>query len=161
MTQCGVAGACEPSVRSFEQSIMTGDSKRVGMNGDRLVGWIVQPFLVLFIAANAYGWLDILVLQREQYERLIGSEAACGIAEAYCSWPAFIWRGAPLDALAVLSAAALLWRGLPRRAIVLCAIAVAICAYLAWVGIDALTSFPQQATAEMLERQEQPHDARV
>jgi hypothetical protein len=110
----------------------------------RLVGWAVRSFLFLFIAANAYGWLDILVLQRGEYDRLIGSEAACGIVEAYCSWPAFIWRGAPLDALAVASAVALPWRGLPRRETVLRAIALAICACLIWTAYDALTSHPLQ-----------------
>jgi hypothetical protein len=119
------------------------------MNWKRLVAWVVRSFLILFIAINAYGWLDILVLQREEYERLVGSEAACGITEAYCSWPAFIWRSAPFDALAVLSAVALLWRGLPRRELVLCAIALATCTYLAWTAYDALSRYPRQAAADI------------
>ena len=119
------------------------------MNWKRLVAWLVRSFLVLFIAINAYGWLDILVLQREEYERLVGSESACGIAEAYCSWAAFIWRGAPFDALAVLSAVALLWRGLPRRETVLRAIVLVICIYLVWTAYDALTSYPRQVAADI------------
>ena len=63
-------------------------------------GWIVRSILIVFIALDAHRWLRILVIQREEYERLVGSESACGIVAGYCSWPAFVLHGAPLDALA-------------------------------------------------------------
>ncbi len=91
--------------------------------------------------------LSILVFQREEYERLVGSESACGVVEAYCSWPEFVLDGAPFDALAVLSVIALLWRGLPRREVVLWAIIVAICVYLGWRFYRHSIRHPEQATA--------------
>lgn len=119
------------------------------MSWNRLAGWAVRSFLILFVAVNAYGWLDILVLQHDEYERLIGSESACGISEAYCSWSAFIWHGAPFDAFAIVSTVALLWGGMPRREFVLRAIALAICVYLAWTMYDAFARYPRPVAAGM------------
>jgi hypothetical protein len=99
----------------------------------RLVGgWIVRLLLILFIAFEVEIWLDILLFQPEEYERLIGSESACGVAKSYCSWRAFILDNVPLATLSVLSAIALLWRGLPKRELMLGALVVAFCGYLAW-----------------------------
>lgn len=116
-----------------------------------IAGWIVRSILIAFVALNAYGWLRILVLQREEYDRLVGSESACGIVEGYCSWPAFVLHGAPLDAPAILALVALLWRGLPRRDFVLWAIVVAICLHLAWRFYSHSIRYPRQTTAGEIE----------
>jgi hypothetical protein len=117
------------------------------MNWSRLAGWAVRSILVLFIAFDAYLWLDLLIFQPEEYDRLIGSESGCGVVEAYCSWPAFLLNEAPFAALSILSIMALLWRGLPRREFVLGALAVVICAHLGWKLYDYARRYPQQATA--------------
>lgn len=117
------------------------------MNWSRLAGWAVCSILVLFVAFDAYVWLDVLVFQPEEYDRLIGSESGCGVAEAYCSWPAFLLDEAPFAAFSILSIIALLWRGLPRREFALGAIAVAICAYLAWRVYDHSHKYQQRETA--------------
>ena len=111
----------------------------------------MRSILTVFIALNAYSWLKILVLQREEYDRLVGSESACGIVEGYCSWPAFVLHGAPLDALAVLAIMALLWRRLPRRELVLWAIVVAICVHLGWRFYSHSIRYPRQAMAGQIE----------
>jgi hypothetical protein len=100
------------------------------MSWRRIGGWIVRLILALAIAFEVQIWLDILVFQPEEYERLIGSESACGVVDSYCSWRAFILDNAPIAALAVLSILALLWRRLPRRELVLFVLAVAVCSYL-------------------------------
>ena len=95
-------------------------------------GWAVRLTLILFIAIEVEIWLDILVFQPKEYERLIGSESACGVVKSYCSWQAFILDNVPFMALSILSAAALLWRRLPRRELVLDMLAVLVFAYLGW-----------------------------
>jgi hypothetical protein len=98
----------------------------------RVGGWIVRLILVLFIALEVHSWLDILVFKPEEYDRLIGSETACGMFKSYCSWPAFLLDQSPFTAMAILSTIALLWRGLPRRELILGALVVANCGYFAW-----------------------------
>jgi hypothetical protein len=98
----------------------------------RISGWIVRVILVLFIALEIRIWLDILVIQPEEYERLIGGEAGCGKLESFCSWPAFVLDQVPFTILSILSATALLWRRLPRRELILGALVIVIFAYLGW-----------------------------
>jgi len=95
--------------------------------------------------------LDILVFQPEEYRRLIGSEAGCGVAEAYCSWPSFLLDEAPFAALSILSLMALPWRGLPPRELVLGALAVAICSDVAWRLYGRLPGDPQRASTAQQE----------
>jgi hypothetical protein len=102
------------------------------MGWRRIGGWIVRLILVLAIALEVEIWLDILLFQPDEYERLIGSESACGIAKSYCSWRAFILDNVPFAALSVLSAIALLWRRLPRRELVLCLLVVLVFTYFGW-----------------------------
>jgi hypothetical protein len=92
----------------------------------------VRLILILFIAFEVYTWLDILALQPAEYERLIGSESACGIVKSYCSWQAFILNDVPFMVLSIMSAVALLWRRLPRRELVLGVLVVLVFAYFAW-----------------------------
>ena len=106
---------------------------KIGAIGWRWAGgWIVRLTLILFIAIEVEIWLDILVFQPEAYERLIGSESACGIVKSYCSWQALILDNVPFMALSILSAIALLWRRLPRRELVLGVLVVLVFAYLGW-----------------------------
>lgn len=102
------------------------------MSWRRVGGWIVRLVLVLAIVFEVEIWLDILVFQPEEYERLIGSESACGIARSYCSWRAFILDNAPLAALSTLSAIALIWRRLPNRELILFMLVMAVLATFAW-----------------------------
>jgi len=98
----------------------------------RVAGWIARLILVVFIALAAELWLDVFVFDPEEYERLIGSEAACGMFAAYCSWRSFLLDMSPDAVLAILAALALLWRKLPWREAVLGILASAILAYMAW-----------------------------
>ena len=98
----------------------------------RVGGWISRGFLVLFILGVIQSWLDVFVFQPEEYERLIGSESACGVASAYCSWKAYVLDNLPFVILAVLAFVALVGRTLPRREQVLAGLGITICAYLAW-----------------------------
>jgi hypothetical protein len=98
----------------------------------RIGGWIARLILVFFIALEIHTWLDVFVLQPEEYERLIGGEAGCGKFQAFCSWSAFVLDQIPFTILSFLSAIALLWRSLPRRELILGALAVALLASLAW-----------------------------
>ena len=96
----------------------------------RIGGWVSRGFLALLILFMTQYWLDILVFDPGEYERLIGSEAACGVAGAYCSWTAFVLYNAPLMALAVAASGALVWRTMPRREQVLAALAIVTCIYV-------------------------------
>ena len=98
----------------------------------RIGGWVARLILVLFIALEIHTWLDIFVLQPDEYERLIGGEAGCGKFKSYCSWPAFVLDQIPFTILSILSAIALLWRRLPKRELVLCVLVVLIFAGLGW-----------------------------
>jgi hypothetical protein len=73
----------------------------------RVGGWVSRGFLALLILFEIEYWLDILVFDVKEYERLIGSESACGVASAYCSWTDFILYNAPLIALAAAAFVAL------------------------------------------------------
>jgi hypothetical protein len=66
-------------------------------------GWVSRGFLALLILFEIEHWLDILVFDAKEYERLIGSESACGVASAYCSWTDFILYNAPLVTTRLLS----------------------------------------------------------
>jgi hypothetical protein len=93
---------------------------KIGAIGrNRIAGWVVRLILILFAALEVEIWLDIFVFQPDEYERLIGSESACGMFESYCSWPAFFLDNVPFIALSILSIIGLLWRSLPRRELVL------------------------------------------
>jgi len=106
---------------------------KIGTIGwSRVVGWIARLVLILFIAMEVENWLDILVFQPQEYERLVGSEAGCGVSRSLCSWPAFLLDAVPFVALSILSTMALLSRGLPRREWILRALAVVICSFLTW-----------------------------
>lgn len=124
---------------------MTFEIGRIGWG--RVVGWIARLILMLFIAVEAENWLDILVFQPEEYERLVGSEAGCGVAKSYCSWPAFLLDDSPFVALSMLSIIALLWRGAPRREWTLRALAAVICGFLAWKAYGVHLEATGQAAA--------------
>jgi len=113
----------------------------------RAAGWVARLILVLFIALEVHIWLDILVFQPQEYQRLIGSESACGVAKSYCSWPAFLLDNIPFAALSILSVIALLWRGMPRREWFLRALAAVICGFLVWRVYDTLPRDPRGETA--------------
>jgi hypothetical protein len=113
----------------------------------RVAGWMARFILMLLIAVEAENWLDILMFQSEEYERLIGSEAGCGVAKSYCSWPAFLLDDSPFVALSVPSMIALLWRGLPRRESALRALAALICGFLAWKAYSVHLKATGQAAA--------------
>ena len=98
----------------------------------RIGGWIARLILVLVIALEIHTWLDVLVFQPEEYERLIGGEAGCGKFKSFCSWPAFVLDQIPFTILAILSVIALLWRRLPRRELVLSVLVVLSFACLGW-----------------------------
>jgi hypothetical protein len=98
----------------------------------RVAGWIARLILVLFIVLMAELWLDVLVFSPEEYERLIGSEAACGKFAAYCSWRSFLLDMSPDAVLAILAVLLLLWRKLPWREPALGILASAIVVYMAW-----------------------------
>lgn len=110
----------------------------------RVAGWVARLILILFIILTAETWLDVVVFQPEEYERLIGSEAACGKFASYCSWQAFILDSVPDGVLAVLAIVALAWRKVPRRELMLWVLTAAIFAYLAWRAyktyVEAMTS---------------------
>src|SRR5262245_20698391 len=112
------------------RTAMTGTSAMSGLRW--IAGRIVRLILVLFIALEIRTWLDVFVLQPEEYERLIGGESGCGKFQAFCSWSAFVLDQIPFTILSALSVVALLWRRLPRRELTLGLLAVAILAYLAW-----------------------------
>ena len=101
------------------------------LSWERVSGWLTRLILILFLILEASIWLDVLI-QPAEYERLIGSEAACGKFESYCSWPAYALGNVPFMALSGLAIIGLLWRGLPRRELMLGALASAICLFLAW-----------------------------
>src|SRR5687767_2264980 len=98
----------------------------------RIGGWIARLILVLVIALEIHTWLDVLVFQPEEYERLIGGESGCGKFKSYCSWPAFVLDQIPFTILSIVSAIALLWRRLPRRELVLGVLVVLVFAGLGW-----------------------------
>jgi hypothetical protein len=98
----------------------------------RIAGWIVRVVLVLFIAMTVHIWLDVLVFDPREYERLIGSESACGKARNYCSWRAFVWDSVPDFIFSVMAIISMLWRSLPRRELMLGLLAGAICCYMGW-----------------------------
>jgi hypothetical protein len=110
--------------------------KKHGLGWTRLLGWLTRLILILFIALEVEIWLDVFLIQPEEYERLIGSESACGMFESYCSWTAYLLDNVPFIVLAALATIGLLWRGLPRRELVLGIIAIAICGYLGWRVYD-------------------------
>jgi len=94
--------------------------------------WTARLVLALFVLLTAYTWLDVLVLQPEEYERLIGGEAGCGKFRSYCSWRAFVLDSVPDFILSVLAVIGMAWRGVPRRELILNLMAVTICGYLGW-----------------------------
>jgi hypothetical protein len=98
----------------------------------RIGGWLARLILMLFIALAIYLWLDVLVFQPEEYERLIGGEAGCGKFRSYCSWSAYVLDQVPLTILAILSMTALLLRRLPRRELILAVLVVLNLAYFGW-----------------------------
>jgi hypothetical protein len=98
----------------------------------RIGGWIARLILVLFVFLTIHSWLDVLIFQAEEYERLIGGEAGCGKFKSYCSWHAFVLDSVPDFALSILAVVGLLRRSLPRRALILGLLAVTICFYLGW-----------------------------
>jgi hypothetical protein len=107
-------------------------AKISAMSWRRAGGWNVRLVLVLAIAVEMEIWLDVLVFEPAEYERLSGSESACGVAKAYCFWQAFILDNAPLAALSILSAIALLWRRSPKRELVLVLLVMMVLVYFAW-----------------------------
>lgn len=100
----------------------------------RIEGRIARLILILFVLLTIYTWLDVLVLQPEEYERLIGGEAGCGKFKSYCSWRAFVLDSVPDFVLSIAAVIAMLWRSLPRRELALGPLAVAICGYLGWTA---------------------------
>jgi hypothetical protein len=93
---------------------------------------IARLILSVFVFLTVYTWLDVLVFQPEEYERLIGGEAGCGKFKSYCSWRAFMLDSVPDFILSILAVIAMTWRSLPRRELMLSLLAMAICGYLGW-----------------------------
>ena len=96
----------------------------------RVAGWVSRALLVLIVLFEIELWLDALLFNAAEYERLIGSEAACGKFASYCSWNAFFLANLPMSILAVAAIVALLWRALPRREAVLVGLSLAFFTYL-------------------------------
>lgn len=103
----------------------------------RIGGWIARLILVLFFFFTVLTWLDVLVLQPEEYTRLIGGESGCGKSKAYCSWHAFVLDSVPDFILSILAVICMLWRSLARRELILGLLAVAICGYMGWRAYSA------------------------
>lgn len=131
-------------------------SFRIGPAGwNRAIGWIARLVLILFIAMAVENWLDILVFRPEEYERLVGSEAGCGVSKSLCSWDAFLLDEAPFSALSILAAIALLPLRLPHREWTIRALALVICGFLSWKAysthlealLDAAAPFARHAIA--------------
>ena len=101
----------------------------------RGLGWLVRLFLILFVVFAASFWTDIL-FKTEEYDRLFGSEHACAVSKAYCSWNSYILAQIPPSLLAIAAVVALLWRRLPRREPILNALAIIVCVFLAWSVIQ-------------------------
>ncbi len=98
----------------------------------RIGGWVARLVLSAFVFLTVYMWLDVLVFQPEEYERLIGGEAGCGKFKAYCSWRAFVLDSVPDFILSILAVFGVLWRRLPGRELTLGVLALAVCGYVAW-----------------------------
>lgn len=79
------------------------------------LAWMVKLSLVVYTCFVASFWLDPLVFRVEEYRRLIGGAAACGIVPSYCSWTNYLLDLIPDTTLAVAGTLALAWRGLRHR----------------------------------------------
>jgi threonine/homoserine/homoserine lactone efflux protein len=97
--------------------------------------WVVRLFLALFIAIAITTWTD-LFFDPVVSEHLIGSEHACAIHYANCSWRSYIFAELlPLSLLAGVAIVTLAWRRLRRRETILNILALLAFAYLAWTAI--------------------------
>ena len=98
--------------------------------------WAVRLFLAFFIAIAVTTWTDLL-FNPVLSEHLIGSEHACAINSALCSWRNYILLElVPTSLLAVAAIVALAWRGLRRRETILNTLALLAFVYLAWSAIQ-------------------------
>src|SRR5690349_4148031 len=137
-----MTSTCTSTMAGKARRIIAGDRPTMGSKVSRLswgraAGWVTRLILFLFLALEASIWLDVY-MQPEEYERLIGSESACGMFESYCSWQAYVLDNVPFMALSGLAIIGLLWRGLPRRELALGVLALVICLYLAWRAYSTL-----------------------
>lgn len=97
--------------------------------------WLVRLVLMLFIAIAVSNWAD-LFSSAEVYEQLIGSEHACAINYAYCSWRSYVLVHTILSLMSIAAIIALAWRRLPRREAILNILATLVLAYLVWSAIQ-------------------------
>lgn len=98
--------------------------------------WVVRLFLALFIVIAVTTWTDLLFAPVVS-EQLIGSEHACAIHYAYCSWRSYVLAElVPASLLAGAAVVALVWRRLRHRETILNVLALLAFAYLAWSAIQ-------------------------
>jgi hypothetical protein len=57
---------------------------------------IARLILSVFVFLTVYTWLDVLVFQPEEYERLIGGEAGCGKFKSYSPGAPSCWTVCPI-----------------------------------------------------------------
>lgn len=124
-----------------EQRTITTSGEDVRLSSSRssywLLGlrWLVRLFLMLFIAIAVSTWID-LFSSAEVYEQLIGSEHACAINYAYCSWRSYVLVHTILLLMSIAAIVVLAWRRLPRREVILNILATLALTYLAWSAIQ-------------------------
>ena len=101
----------------------------------RGLGLPVRLFLILFIVFAASSWTDLL-FKKDEFDRLIGSEHACAMSMAYCSWGHYFLSQTIPSSLAIAAIVALAWRRFPRREAILNTLAIAALVFLAWSVIQ-------------------------
>ena len=118
---------------SGERTLSAGGRPRYLSLGLR---WLVRLFLALFIAIAITTWTDLL-FNPVVSEHLIGSEHACAIHYALCSWRSYILAELlPTSLLAGAALVTLVWRRLRRRETILNILALLAFLYLAWSAIQ-------------------------
>lgn len=114
-------------------------TEKGGSHWRRCLRWVVRLFLVLFVIFIASFWTDLLS-HREEYDRLFGSEHACAISKAYCSWGSYMLAQVPPSLIALAAVVVLSWWRLRHREAILNSLAIAACLFLAWAAIQARSS---------------------
>lgn len=100
-----------------------------------------QLLLLGFALIIAYLWLDSFILNKAVYDRMVGSEAACGISWAYCSWRDYVWSLLTDTGLALAGIVAFAWRRLKGSAWALRSVALIVFCKLGWQVADAFVAW--------------------
>ncbi len=100
-----------------------------------------QLLLLGFALIIVYLWLDSFILSPAVYDRMVGSEAACGISWAYCSWRDYVWSLLTDTALAVAGIVAFAWRRLKSRVWALRFLALVVLCKLGWQAADTFVAW--------------------